>query len=345
MSELEALLAEVEPEQPCGPDLDAAYDAEFLELVQAVQGKLEQQFGNTIIPAVEPIWFDVGERASSLLARSKDIRVAVQFTRALAHTQGLPGFCFGLQVIHGLLARYWDSVHPRLETDGDAQDPTMRLNALASLVDNETLLRDLHSALFIQSRQHGKILVRDVEIAVGKLPASAEQTTPSLSLIENAIRKAGEDGERIIEAVRGGARSTALLSDILVEKVGARAIDLSALADIFASLADVCERALPGAAINAAEAVSAEGRAAEGDASSDSLSAPVAVSAVRSRKEAIHMLDMVCQYLALNEPTNPAPLLIRRGKRLMTMTFVEIIQDLAPESIAQIQGITGTEKE
>ncbi len=344
MIELELLLAEVASESPCGPDLGEAYDPEYRELDQAAQGKPEQQFGDTLIPAEEPHWASVGERASGLLARTKDLRVAVCLTRALAHTQGLPGFHHGLQLIHGLLDRYWDDVHPGLDAD-DGNDPTMRLNALASLADPQTVLHDLRAAVFIRSRQHGQILVRDVEIAVGKLPVAGEGTVPSLALVESAIRDAAEDNRPAIDAARSGSSLTAHLSDLIVEKVGGeRAVDLRQLASIYSSLAQVCDRVLGDTV------VTAEGQAdfpEHGDALTavDFPASTAAVGAMRSRDDAIRLLDMVCQYLERNEPTNPAPLLIRRAKRLMTMDFMEIIRDLAPDSLTQIQTIAGLDKE
>ena len=56
------------------------------------------------------------------------------------------------------------------------------------------------------------------------------------------------------------------------------------------------------------------------------------------------MLDNVCRYIEQAEPSNPAPLLIRRAQRLMSRSFVEIIQDLAPESLEQIQKLAGLEE-
>jgi len=45
-----------------------------------------------------------------------------------------------------------------------------------------------------------------------------------------------------------------------------------------------------------------------------------------------------------NEPTNPAPLLIRRAQRVMTMPFLDIIRELAPEAAGQVENITGSSK-
>ena len=70
MIDVEALLTEIAPDLPCGPDL--AYEAGFQELELAARGKPEQQFGETLIRAEEPDWNEVRSRAIALFARTKD---------------------------------------------------------------------------------------------------------------------------------------------------------------------------------------------------------------------------------------------------------------------------------
>ena len=76
---VDALLTPIGEASPCGDDLE--YDADFMALTTAAQGKAEQQFGDTVIPAVEPDWRDVAERADAQLRRSKDVRAAVLLLR------------------------------------------------------------------------------------------------------------------------------------------------------------------------------------------------------------------------------------------------------------------------
>ena len=42
---------------------------------------------------------------------------------------------------------------------------------------------------------------------------------------------------------------------------------------------------------------------------------------------------MVCEYLERTEPTNPAQLLLRRARKLVNKNFVELVRELAPESL------------
>jgi hypothetical protein len=60
---------------------------------------------------------------------------------------------------------------------------------------------------------------------------------------------------------------------------------------------------------------------------------------IRTREDAIRMLDRVCEYMERTEPASPAPLLIRRAQRLMNKSFVEIIEDLTPDSVVAIKAL------
>lgn len=51
-------------------------------MARAATGKAEQQFGSTIIPEEAPDWVQVERLATSLLARTKDLRVMLYLTRA-----------------------------------------------------------------------------------------------------------------------------------------------------------------------------------------------------------------------------------------------------------------------
>ena len=62
---------------------------------------------------------------------------------------------------------------------------------------------------------------------------------------------------------------------------------------------------------------------------------------IASREDVIRTLDLICRYIETNEPSNPAPLLLRRAQKLMSMNFVEIIKELTPDSISQIESLAG----
>ncbi|HWS14195.1 MAG TPA: type VI secretion system protein TssA [Rhodocyclaceae bacterium] len=341
MIDIEKLLAPTAEEPPCGPNLE--YDAAFLDLDQACQVKPEQQFGDTLIPAEEPDWPGARQRATELFARTKDLRVAVALTRALTHTDGIGGLNDGLQLIVAILSRYWDAVHPQLDPEDD-NDPTMRVNALAPLVDAEAGLRDLRRAWFIRSRAVGQVSVREVEVALGKLPPPAEGASFSQDQVESMARAVVAEDPQALSAAKDAAGALRTFHGLLVEKVGAeRAIDVRPLAGVLSALVQVCNAV---AAPGGAEAGEAAGTGEEGAAGGTGTAAPLQVSGeIRSRADAIRLLDKVCDFLERTEPSNPAPLLIKRAKRLMTMSFVDILRDLVPDSVAQVESIAGIKQE
>ena len=62
---------------------------------------------------------------------------------------------------------------------------------------------------------------------------------------------------------------------------------------------------------------------------------------VESREDVLRVLDQVCTYYELFEPASPVPFLLKRAMRLVEMNFMEIIEDLAPDSMGHIEMITG----
>jgi type VI secretion system protein ImpA len=339
MLDLEEFLSETKESPPCGPNLE--HDLAYFELEDAVRGKAEQQVGDAVKPAEDPNWPRVVELARTLLLRTKDLRVAVHLTRALSRTEGVPGLATGLGLIHGLLERYWDRIYPLLEAD-NSNDPTERLNALAPLApspgpfaDPETLIKDLRAISLVNSREHGQLQARDVEIALGRMPPTltAGVTPPKgLAQIHAQIAAAFASDRTVPTALRQARESTLAIQALIVDRVGAnRAIDLKPLAQSLENLLEVCDTAL---GVSSGTAQEAEGQAP------DVIHAGISRE-ISTRQEAVRVLDLVCGYLERHEPSNPAPLFIRRAQRLMTKNFVDIVKDLLPDSLSNLEKLAG----
>ena len=58
--------------------------------------------------------------------------------------------------------------------------------------------------------------------------------------------------------------------------------------------------------------------------------------AVSSRDEALRAIDLVIDYLERAEPTNPAPLFLRRARQLVGHNFLQLMKVLAPDASARI---------
>lgn len=336
MIDLDQLLAEPAESPPCGPDLE--YDAAFLELEQASKGKPEQQYGETVVPAEEPAWGEVRKLALELMGRTKDLRVASLLVQSLVCTEGFAGLKPGLDLIHGLIERYWDHLHPNLDPDDD-NDPMVRMNALAVLADDEGLLRHVLNSPLIRSRQLGVLLVRDIEVALDKLPPREGAAAISLGQITSMM--ATEDGVAAAANIAETMESVKRLASLLNERVGAAvAPNFAGLVAILKSLLQVCG----GSASDSAGGEASE--AGPADAEAGARGAGQAPSGdIRNRRDAMVMIDKIVDYFARHEPSNPAPLLLLRAKRVMDMSFVDIIRDMAPDGMGQVQNIAGIRAE
>jgi type VI secretion system protein ImpA len=332
---VESLLSPVSEAQPSGDDLE--YDPAFTALEAAAQTKAEQQFGDTVIPAVEPEWRVLIGSATDLLGLSKDVRIAVLALRAATRTQGIAGFSLGLTLLLELLERFWDTIHPQLDADDD-NDPTMRLNALAPLADSSMVLRDLYDCAIGTSRTVGAIRVRDVAIASNKLAPSGNDPGYTMAQVEGALQDIHSAQAEVMETAIGAAALVQKLETLIEDKTGRAAdVDLKPLRGITHVLRQAC-LAATGAA------------SGEGDASGEQVTgAPVSATSsggairgdINSRQDALLMLDKVITFLERTEPGNPAPLLIQRAKRLVGVSFIDIMNDLAPDALGSIQNITG----
>jgi type VI secretion system protein ImpA len=325
--DLESLLTPLAADAPCGAD--PQYDPAFLALLESCARKPEREYGKTIIPAQEPDWPEVHKQALELAGRMRDLRLAVVIARSGARAHGLPGAAFGLRLVHGLLDRWWDAVHPRLDTEDG--DPTTRANALAPLA-HDAGLADLRSASLDGKR--GAVTVRDIELALGRGQPVTGEAVPTEDGVRQGIASAAAGSARVPTDMLEALAAAQGVAATLEQRLGEDAPDLSPL---LALLKPVGDAALP---LAGAAAVEAAGEGAASGAPAQAAAAGINAPIV-SREDVIRALERACEWIERNEPTNPAPLLIRRSQRLMTKNFIDIIRDLAPESLTQIEKLAG----
>ena len=338
--DVDAFLAPVNDTAPCGEDLE--YAPAFLALEEAARGKTEQQFGDTVIAAQEPDWRAMHEQAVALFQRTRDLRVAIHLLRANTRLNGFAGFASGIKLVRGLVEQHWDAVYPRLDAS-DNNDPTMRLNALAPLADPTGMLADPGSVLadlrqaVIGSARDG-LTVRQFELGLGKAEPNSNESGLSASGVADALSTASQQYPELLDQLVGVHADVRSIEAVIDARVGAaNGPQLRQLRLLTQHLAQAAEAQRGGADL-ASESAVAQGGAAPAARQSGS-------AAINSRDDAIKALDRVCEWIGRNEPTNPAPLLIRRAQRLMGKSFLEIIRDLAPDGLKDVERIAGVDSE
>lgn len=331
MNTLESLLAPTSTIPPCGDDL--IYDADFQALENAAQGRPEQQFGETVIAAEPPDWRDVEKKALALLTRTKDLRITALLTRAWTSLRDIEGAADGLELIADLIEAYWPSLHPMPE-EGDY---FMRMNALAFLEDASGFLLQLRQAPLARGAI-GVVFVRDAELVAKGLALSGASQL-SADQIRIGVAQAKKQGDIDLQAF---SRVGAAIDRI--EKACAQQLaqdQRPSLKNIKALLRTAGE-VVPATLDNSVEKTISSSALETNGATPHAELAVNPIGALRNRGDAVALLLRVAEFLEATEPTNPAPLLIRRAMRLMQMGFMDIVRELSPDSIAQIENITGS---
>jgi type VI secretion system protein ImpA len=120
-----ALLAPVTAEAPAGKDL--RYDARYDQVKEARREDLELPPGGLATERKLADWPAVVRLASALLEKqTKDLQLGAWLTEALLKKDGLAGLATGLDVLHGILDRYWEGCFPAWDED----DPELRAGPL-----------------------------------------------------------------------------------------------------------------------------------------------------------------------------------------------------------------------
>lgn len=349
--DLDKLVEPVSQTNPTGDDL--SYTDDFQHMLDAAAGQPERVMGDSVIPAVDPDWRSAIALGIDLLSRSKDLRTAIVLCQALLATKGFPGLGAGLDLIRRLLTKYWEGIHPQLDAD-DNNDPTERINALLNLCDREAFLTPLRVAPLVSSRTFGIVRLRDVAFAKDELAESGGEDAQSLdaATIDAAFLDCEIDQLReTASAAESAASSIQGIDATVADRVGVEdASNLKPVLDVLSACAELLrarviertEREDGESSTSASEETPAGETATGTDPAS---SAKRSMIGVDSREDVVRMLDILCGYYARNEPSSPVPLLLQRARRLVTKDFMGIVQDLAPDALAQIEAIRGSEND
>jgi type VI secretion system protein ImpA len=334
------LLQPIPGNDPAGANLE--YDRAFADLERSARGKPEQQIGQSIAPGEPPDWKAVQSQAVTLLSRSKDLRVVSHLLRALLHRHGFEGLNEGLAVIRAMLERFWAPIHPQLDPD-DNNDPTGRLNALAVLSDSE-VVNVLRLAPLFRSRAFGPVGLRDIAMAAGQMPATPDTQKLEMNAVEAAFQDCPlPDLETTAQALRSALEHIKAIEGSFMEHAGLPGPDVSALVGLVEQANQFLQPRL--VRRRAAEAAT-DGVPGETTAHSNGIAGAATVSGdIRTRDDVVRALDKICGYYERHEPSSPLPLLLRRCKRLATMSFIEIVREMAPDGLSQVEVITGKREE
>jgi len=300
---------------PCGPDLDFAGDADYLNFFAQTEGILPSSFFSSDdgkpfdrssidlprqVDAISPLW-----------ERSRDLRLLVLRARLLILDRDLGGFAVAIAAIAQWLDGFWDHVHPTA-AGGDFDARTAALGAL----DLPTVVFPLQYAPLCEGRRIGAVTYRAWMIASGEVkPRAGELKHPSAALSE-AIADAPPDA---LATTRGHVAllktSLGRIRDSFIMRGSSLGLEnLPAMVDKIQLFVD------PRAALR--EESKAE--TAEGEDVS------VAGDTPESLADAQEALAAIAAYYSRSEPSSPTLPLVRQAHQLIGKSFFEVMSILVP---------------
>jgi type VI secretion system protein ImpA len=342
-------MAPVDVAAPCGADLE--YDPEFVVLSAKVAPRAEAQYGD-FVGSPEPVnWSDIDRDCRRLMVRSKDMRLAVLFTRCRTRLAGATGLAEGIGLLAAWLAAFAQALHPRPDVDADRDAALeIRMNALQALTDTDGLLADVREIALTKSTAT-RLQVRDVERAFSHprpgdalAPESVTRQLEDLRTQQPAAMACFDEAFASLAAI--GAWSH--------DHLAGYAPDLTALTRLLRHLAGWERRDMRvvggdwEAAAESAPAVDEVSNAQEPALRESSIArhagavAPAPVSdrhsgatAVADRHAALELIREARQWFESNEPSSPIPVLLRRAEQFVGKRYVAAVQAIPVELLAQ----------
>lgn len=347
--DIEPLLAKISPEAPSDGN-NQQIDSALVVLERKVESISTSDEDDKSGRKGE--WREIQKTALELSTRTHDLRVAMLLTQALLHSDGIIGFHDGLKLLQGLIERYWDTLHPQLDVE-DKNDPFFtRVNILEELCNWQIMIKPLMKATMCASRAVGRFNLRDIRIATGikineLVLTDKEKNSPAgLETIKAAFKDCEfEDLLAKKEAIGASLQSINSIETWFMKKAGsARAPDFSKLSVILKEMDGFFEKRLVGRSSSKPSKLKQKLEPENNKAvSNPKLVEPVAgqldkpMEMINNRQDVIRMLDQICTYYAQNEPGSPVPLMLKRARKLVEKNFLDIVQDLAPKSAAEIK--------
>jgi type VI secretion system protein ImpA len=318
---VEALLQPVSEDRPAGEDL--SYDPERHQIEQAFESS---EFDGSGDAAAEVDWCKTIRLIEQQFARTKDVWLPTYLCRAGARSGTLETVEVGAQVLAGLFEQYWDTVHPQLDELGlpGRKSPC---DALASRKD---FLGPLERVVLVAHPRLGAFTGVDLERF--RTGAEAEQ---GYGLFRATLDELGDavlvEAIGRLDRIEDGLRRA---DKVFTEAAGGEpspnyAPAYALLAGLRQSLGGFLTQPAvePGPDMDVA--------AADGGAPVPAARGQRMSGAVETRDDVVRALDAIADYYRRHEPSHPAQFLVQRAKAWISLDFMQLLRDIAPESLSE----------
>lgn len=270
------------------------------------------------------------------LTQTKDLELGVYLARAGVQAADLELAADGVATTHGLLADFWETLHPAL----DISEVIGRRNICQSFGAYASFVRPLLQVAVVRHDRLGQVTIDDM-LGLARDGEGSERYGLIRAIVHgDADRKVTGVGAEALEAAAAnlGRLTDGLKSvdEIFVEH--GQSIDIrQTLATLTAAakgLAVLLEQG--GGGVDAGSEEAGDQGAAEPDSSASTAAYS---GAINNRQDVVKAIEAICDYYARKEPASPVPLALRRAKSWVKMSFLDVLKDISPGSVEEAQRV------
>ncbi|OUY08258.1 type VI secretion system protein TssA [Acinetobacter populi] len=337
---MEDFIKPISSEQIAGQNIE--YDEDYQKLLNLVQEKPEQQFGDLIIDAQGPNWEDIYNLASEiLLHKSKDLNVMSYFTQSAVARYGLTGLSKGLHIIYENLRLYWEQTYPHLEDEEGDFDPDYRINALSLFFSHDGIIKEVRNAFLIKNGlSQTQYNVREIEGILEHRVDTSDKYPGGLERLNIDLQIAMEAQLPELKAIKDALTSIDGIKQIFADKLQSSFLKFDLLEQVLSKIIKNLNDIPTG---QMSENTSTELIQINDNPAKKTPQAVLNWSnyQINSRQDVELLLEKIFIYFEKHEPSHPAPLFIRRIQRLMNLNFYEIMKDISPDSLDRLETLIG----
>lgn len=335
-------VAPVSHSMPCGPDLE--YDHDFVVLFASAAPRQDVQYG-TFVGAPDPVnWGELERNCQRLMLRTKDIRVAVLYTRCRTRLAGAAGLSDGTALLAAWLDAFAEQVHPQSDADsGRDAAREMRANAIQALADPDGLLADVREIVLSKSTL-ARLQVRDVERAFVH-PRPTDALAPE-SVTQQLLDVRAQQPE-VMAGFDDAMTHLATVDAWCTEHLDGYLPDLSPLTRLLGrlnapALVNAVEQLeeshdLTPAANEPSRSDTPVQFEPVNDRTIDATERikPQPKSAPADRQAALTLIRTARTWFETHEPSSPIPVLLKRAERFVGKPYAEVVTAIPAELLAQ----------
>lgn len=349
---LDWLLEPVSEEAPCGPDLEAAGADSFIDYYYEAEARLPERYFTPGMAGIEGSIdriFDpksINLRAETqaitgLLRETRDLRLLSLLARFQILAGRAAEFSETLHVMAALMGKWPDQVHPTTATS--VSDRRAALDELGSI---KTVVMPLQ---YLPLAGQADATYRRYLVATGQLPARPDEEGVERGAIVSAL--AQPSNEKQVERIHGDLGRAATALSMIVQICGAAGASrfkptVDETLQTLTGMQQLLREARPNLGLwldqapelpqddTAEDDLSAMDAAVGAGLPSPAASAPVAsvqaAGAIADRAGVRRAIEGAERFLARNEPSSPALLLVTQARLLIGRPLIEALETLLP---------------